>query len=395
MLLTVAAFVLASPLLIKTATVDISPPEPLPLGGYTERHDKVMEEGGDPLHARCILLEQGPTHIAIVSVETLTIPESLYREVKARIPKGVELFMQATHTHSAPDSQMLNDRMTFKIPGIATYKRRMLEWYAAKIAPLVSEAESNASTRAKDVSIQVSIVNANRARREGGKPDPTFAAVDTGRVRLFDYFTAHPIIYGPENLKTRGDWPGILAERDHCLVLNGAIGDVSPKADGPSVDDKFKDFWRNLETVDKSYPVTAWTPHDHALSWSEESIELDAKKPHPTFAKKNGIPEALAQSLTDQFAPPEARIVAVRLGSLAIVGVPGEPTSILGNEIKAAGMKMGFRVVLVCSHVNGWMGYILDPADYDRGGYEAELSFYGREEGRKVVDAAVATLKKL
>jgi hypothetical protein len=56
---------------------------------------------------------------------------------------------------------------------------------------------------------------------------------------------------------------------------------------------------------------------------------------------------------------------------------------------------MGFSSVLVCSHVNGWMGYILDPEDYDRGGYEATLSFYGREEGTKVVDAAVAALKAL
>jgi neutral ceramidase len=88
-------------------------------------------------------------------------------------------------------------------------------------------------------------------------------------------------------------------------------------------------------------------------------------------------------------------IQAVRIGDLAIVGIPGEPTSVLGNQIKAAGLKMGFKTVLVCSHVNGWMGYVLDPADYDQGEYEATLSFYGREEGPKLVKAAVAALGKL
>ena len=49
---------------------------------------------------------------------------------------------------------------------------------------------------------------------------------------------------------------------------------------------------------------------------------------------------------------------------------------------------------MVCSHVNGWMGYILAPEDYDRGGYEATLSFYGREEGTKVVEAGIKALKE-
>ena len=41
------------------------------------------------------------------------------------------------------------------------------------------------------------------------------------------------------------------------------------------------------------------------------------------------------------------------------------------------------------------MGYILDPEDYDRGGYEATLSFYGRDQGEKVVDAGIQALKRL
>jgi len=131
------------------------------------------------------------------------------------------------------------------------------------------------------------------------------------------------------------------------------------------------------------------------LAWDNEAIRLDPKKPHPTFAKSNRIPESMAQGLVNQFAPSSDDIAAVRLGSLIFIGVPGEPTSILGNQIKQAGLKMGFKVVLVCSHVNGWMGYILDPKDYDEGGYEATLSFYGRREGDRVVDAAVKALRKL
>ena len=113
----------AQGLSVGRSAVDITPDVPLPLGGYTERGTKVSVPGGDHLYARTVLLESGKTKIALVSVETLTIPESLVREVKKRIPSDVSLFLSATHTHSAPDSQMLNDRMTFLIPGIASFKK--------------------------------------------------------------------------------------------------------------------------------------------------------------------------------------------------------------------------------------------------------------------------------
>ncbi len=64
----------------------------------------------------------------------------------------------------------------------------------------------------------------------------------------------------------------------------------------------------------------------------------------------------------------------------------------MGRQIVEAGHKLGLSDVLVLSHCNGWMGYILDPKDYDSGGYEATLSFYGREEGEVVVKTAVKAL---
>jgi neutral ceramidase len=396
----IAAVALAPSLLIRRAEVDISPPELLPLGGYTERHGKLMDPGGDALGARCIELEQGANKVAIVSVDMLTIPESLFREVSSRIPKDVHLFMQATHTHCAPDSQMLNDRMTFTIPGIASFRRRWLEWYADKIAFAVNEAITADGQRASRIESLTMTVKANRARRKGGKPDTTstriYAAMPGRLDLLFGHFAAHPIIYGPEENRTRGDWPAVLGHLWGGMVLNGDIGDVSPAADGATADLRMKRFVARFEWAEQynRTMATAWQGTDK-FRWSEQTIRIDPKKPHPSFGKVYGVPPPLAQSLMDQFAPSSGKIVAVRLGSLILVGVPGEPTSILGNQIRAAGESLGFSSVLVCSHVNGWMGYILDRHDYDRGGYEATLSFYGRNEGQKVVDAAIGAMKKL
>jgi neutral ceramidase len=378
---------------------DITPPKALPLGGYTERGAKVAEPGGDPLYARAVVFQSGSTKIAMASVDTLTIPESLAREVQNRLHKGVFLFLAATHTHSAPDSQMLNDRMTFSIPGIASYKRDWLRWYADQIGNCINHSMSHPS-QLSALRIKEGQADANVGRRKFADPDKTVTLLygNTGlgadQLLMLQY-AAHGTVYGAKRMQTSGDWPEFAATKFGAEVLQGAIGDVLPKQEGATPEESMEKIAQTLAHASlDQMPTTVWTPNAPVATVSEP-ITLDPIKPHPTMAKTYGVPEAFADSIVKQFAPPKANITAFRLGKLAVVGVPGEPTSILGKQIRDAGRRMGFTSVLVCSHVNGWMGYILDPEDYDRGGYEATLSFYGREEGAKVVQAGIEALKKL
>lgn len=373
--------------------VDITPPELLPLGGYTARHGEVMSGIGDHLFARGLILRQGNRKVAIVACEMLTTPESLYREVKSRLPSDVELFLAATHTHSAPDSQMLNDRMTFQIPGIASYRPRWLTWYSDMIAKAAQTQGVGEVTPI--VGCVESHVDANRARRKFGDPDQTFTWLSSksGKHLLAEY-AAHGTLYSETENVTRGDWPGILADRLEAPVLVGAIGDVSPKADGADATARCENLVEELLSTLPGGLTDIFEPSDH-IDFLERSIELRKPTPHPTFAREYKIPSSLAIGLVQKFAPTQASVSAIRIGRLAIVGIPGEPTSHLGRQIRDYGRSLGFHSVLVISHVNGWMGYILDPSDYDRGGYEATLSFYGREEGAKVVQAACDALRDL
>lgn len=421
----IAAFVagLAAPgLFIQSARVDITPPEPLPLGGYTARQGKLMAPGGKPLYARCLAFEcaKNNLRLAVVSAEMLTIPHSLQREVEKRIPKGVDLFLAATHTHSAPDSQMLNDRMTFAIPGIASFKRRWLDWYSAKIASCVQKALASPPQVCKGLSVAEFHLALNRGRRKGADPE-TLATVLQAHVAakapgkteaLLAEYAAHPVFYGPENNQTNGDWPAFLSDRlagqeaanegarspfPIPLVLVGALGDVSPHAQGPTPQAQIEDFvGRFMQAYNRAITRQSevWSPGGK-LGVVRQPIRLEPLAVHPDFVKDYNVPLALAQVLIKKFAPETAEISAFRLGALAVIGVPGEPTSHLGRRIREAGMAMGFHGVLVLSHVNGWIGYLLDAQDYANGGYEATLSFYGPNEGDDVVNAAVEALKKL
>ncbi|MCC7434857.1 MAG: hypothetical protein IT363_09245 [Methanoregulaceae archaeon] len=378
---------------VQRAELELTPPELLPLGGYTARGGKLAQPGGEPLHVRVAILNHEGIRVALVSAEMLTIPESLQREVQKRIGPGIDLFLVATHTHCAPDSQMLNDRMTFSIPGIASYKRRWLEWYADRIGEAVILA-SKESAEVGDPGYAIAEAPLNRGRRLLARPDRFLTEFRLNGMPVFTAYAAHATIYDSDRMTTSGDWPGEVARRRESLVFPGAIGDVSPASGGATSEERIAAFEK---TVDARLPLTAKERDlGHGeLRFVREPIALEKPRPHPEFAKANGIPEPLAQSLVDKFAPPTAEITAFRIGKLAVVGVPGEPTSHLGREIRDAGRNLGFEWVVVCSHVNGWMGYILDRMDYWRGGYEATLALHGEFAGDRVVEAGIRALKAL
>lgn len=382
---------LALPLLLREAQVPLDPPELLPLGGYTARQGKVAEAGGEPLFARVAILSQGETAVALVSLEMLTVPESLVDKVRQKMPRGIELFMVATHTHCAPDSQMLNSRMTMAIPGIATYKSRWLDWYSDRIAQGIQLASKS---RARGVGLTSSefTPGLNRARRPYGLPDPWAKTLDVDTDPLLSVYAAHATIYDDDRNQTSGDWPGRVM-KDGGLVFPGAIGDASPA----SGDDKapaleklalFLSKWRQARK--RATP----TPVRNELTVLSEPIDLGPPDLHPDFARANGIPTALAKRLLDNFAPREASISAVRLGDIVLLGVPGEPTSHLGRRIAEYGRQKGLKVWVI-SHCNGWMGYIVDSADYLLNGYEATLTMYGPGTANRVVDASKKAIDRL
>lgn len=364
---------------------------PQPLGGYTQRSDAKSLPGGDRLMARCLVLSQGTERVALVALDQLTVPESLVREVRQRLPKDLNLWLIATHTHSAPDSQMLNDRMTFKLPGIATYWRAWLMETADRVAGVV-RAALDAPGRGASMQTKSVWLGLNRPRRLGGMPDQRGFALLDGPPLLYAY-AAHAVIYGSEELHFRGDWPGALSDAlDGALVVPGAIGDVSPAIDGGTSEDRVRRFVKTTTDALASAPKMAL---EGQLSTATEVIPAMERVLHPEFAKRYGLPEAIAKELLGKFAPPAGEVQVLRIGKLAIVGIPGEPTSHLGRMVRDAGQRLGFRWVIVLSHVNGWMGYLLDPIDYDRGGYEATLSFHGPDGGRHIAESAIRALQKL
>lgn len=378
---------------VQTAVLDLVPPERLPLGGYTQRRGALFDWGGEKLKVRTLVLADTDTRIAIVSAELLTIPESLDREVRRRIPEDVRLFLTATHTHCAPDSQMLNERMTFAVPGIASFRERWLTWYADRIAQCVRAALDSPRARFAHLDIASFRLRMNRGRRLGAAPETLAEELraPNGGV-LLAHYAAHPTLFTHEQRRLDGDWIGRLARSIGAPVLLGAIGDVAPSAPG---DDPAEQCAAFVETFLRDRPRLGRPIGTSPLDYVEVPITLDPPRPHPEFAASFGLPDALAASLNERFAPSSAKVNAWRLGKMAVVGVPGEPTSEVGRRIALHGLGLGFESVWVVSHVGGWIGYVLMPEDYARGGYEATLSFHGPATALRLSRAADEALERL
>src|SRR3972149_11711356 len=87
-------------------TIDPTPPKlPVIVNGYT--FERIVDAVHDPLHARCLVLDDGATRIAIAVVDICVMPRHLVDQAKRLAPGATgiptdRMLIAATHTHSAP-----------------------------------------------------------------------------------------------------------------------------------------------------------------------------------------------------------------------------------------------------------------------------------------------------
>jgi hypothetical protein len=88
-------------------------------------------------------------------------------------------------------------------------------------------------------------------------------------------------------------------------------------------------------------------------------------------------------------------IQVVLIGDVAIVGVPAEFFTVLGQDIKR---RSPFRYTYVAELANDWIGYLPDKKAFDLGGYQTWTglhSFADRDTGERMVNVAIQMLDEL
>ncbi|MEV6716171.1 hypothetical protein AB0M48_29465 [Lentzea sp. NPDC051208] len=413
----------------------------------------------DPLFVRATAITGGDT-VIVIAVDSLGINNDILgpgrdftAEVRERVQQqtGVpptHVMIASSHTHSSPET---GDVRPFPDQEwLETFRDRIVQ--AAREA-VESRRPVTATIGRGAVLPGTLAINRNGHVYPGIPPqDPEVTVV---RFRgdewssVFYHFTTHPV-YVQVQPFVSADFPGVTSamlelNEPHCqaaLFLPGAAGNQAPPPDplthgGARFDEENNpDFEviRNLFAhtarmgmylAQTALDVPGETELSGPVTAARRTVRVDSRDlpdRGPFEAELIGRRRALADAigrnapkaeivrLTQRVQDVEETLVAIdrgtdpidaevqvlRIGGLALAGLPGEPFVELGFQLKS--MSGDGRTVLPVGYANDYLGYLTYPEAWDTPVYEVSLGPWtriGRFGGQQLTDTAKALVDEL
>jgi neutral ceramidase len=408
----------------------------------------------DRLHARCLVLDDGKTKLAIAVVDSCMIPRELILDAKAQATKltGIpadHMLISATHTHSAPTATGI-----FQSEPDPDY----VKYLARKIAEGIQTAHERRVParvgfgRARDedqvfnrrwkrehalippdpfgnTTDKVQMNPGHQAKglvEPAGPVDPEICllSVQTAGGKPLCLLANYSLHYVGGNPPLSADYYGAFADRVKQLVApdakdfvgimsNGTSGDVNNINFGaPAVKygpgERIKVVADHVaKKVAEVYPTITYRS-DVALAAATKELQLGVRKPtekdlerarkilSENEGKKDlaGTAAVYARESVLLAKYPDrvpVTLQALCVGDVGIAAVPCEVFTEIGLEIKRTSpFKNSFTIELA----NGYNGYLPTPAQHALGGYETwrARSAYLEVEASVKITAAVKEL---
>ena len=390
----------------------INPPAGLPLIGYP--NDRPNVGVAMDLYARAVVFGNGTAPVAaVVTLDTIEVFPELVQAIRQSAAKQIAgldpatVMVIATHTHSAPTVNRLRIDPQYAAPAAAYIDTTVRSAVAAMV---------DAWAAAKPVRVRVGLTelrlghnrrvvdSAGRAENVWLDPDGRHRGYFTPNVRVLvleDVATnqprgvlwvhgCHPVTLGPGNPYASADYPGYARRRVEaalpgCIAmhLTGAAAQINPRAGLFDEPEKAAVFGEALAAaVLAEIPRTRVTPAA-AVSSGTYSVE---------FPLRTDRPENLAlyaDRVTGSAIRSELQVI--RLGEIALIGLPGEIFAEIGVAIENASP---FATTFVAGYANDNLGYLCTDTAYREGGYEARAAIATDAESR-LADATRQALGQL
>jgi hypothetical protein len=407
--------------------IDVTPTT-FPVSVNGGMSDRKATSAHDPLHARCLVLDDGKTKLAIVVVDSCMIPREIADAAKALAEKktgipAANVLISATHTHTAPTlagtfQSEPNEGYVQFLPGkIAEGIEKANERLAPARAGWGGENEPNQlfnrRWRMKEGVANpdpfggtLDKVKMNPGRQNPGLLEPagptdpevsvlSIRGADDKPLALLANYSLH---YVGDVPPLSADYFGVFAEviRQKLDAGAGFVGILSNGTSGDVNNINFREAAPKrmpgeqsrlvadaVATAAKKASDGAAFRGDVALTAAEAEIELGVRKPTAEEVKRaeeilekakgrelKAVEEVYARETVLLAKYPDRvrlKIQVLRIGDLAIVAIPCEVFTEIGLEIKAKSpLKRTFTIELA----NGYNGYLPTPAQHALGGYE-------------------------
>ena len=361
------------------------------------------------------------------------------------------IYISATHTHTGPvvlpDSEYQNEQeyLTFLCHKVAdACVMALADLRTAKLGYGIGQAPKVAFIRRfrmKDGSIRTNPGVDNPDILEPiGQVDERVNVVridrDGADSIVIANFGNHPDVVG--GCKISADWPGFLrrtfekaVDNCKCVFLNGAQGDVNhvnvhPR--GGDLNDTFIDFddvsrgYGHARHIGRVVSAGILQVYDkvkyidvESIRYATRPIRIPSNRPTAEELPEAKRIDALHKAGRDAELPYKgmmlttvvaeaARMVALEngpdffdtyisslaIGPISFVGLPGEPFTGIGFEIKNTD---GFELVLPTCNTNASEGYFPMQEAYDEGGYEARASRFKAGVAELIISEAKELMK--
>jgi hypothetical protein len=398
---------------IGTAWEDITPSKPVHLLG--QMHVRLGEYKRDPLTVNAVVLDDGTSRVALVSIDVCVLPKERVDSLRAACADSIapeSVIIAATHTHVAPCTANL-------VGDICPEFLETLEGAVARAVRAAIGDLEEADFFAGAGDIEHMGWNRRGLHRDGaggmywgswregyvgiegprdGSVPVVFARRPDGSVKaVITGFTTHPNTLEGESFYS-ADIPGevrrvlraVLGEGVGVVYFTGAAGNTAPSIMENNVENIQP--WRGEQGLRRSGQYLGGeilktianqvNPMPNPVlrhAHTEISIPIRPWDEDSDFSEfGGGMLEFFENSKADwdrmlrEESPVAAPLDVVRIGDAALCFNPAELYSEFGLAMKE---NSPARVTLVSELANAWIGYVPTPQAILHGGYSAQSSW--------------------
>ena len=440
------------------AVGDITPELGIYLTGYGNPA-RLAEAVHSPLRATAMVLADGATEAAVISLDWCGISEELASAMHHAINDATgipadHILVCATHTHSAPQ---VFARRTLSRTDVDPEHRG--EAYARRMIPVIVETVQQAKNNMREAVVGFGLTKSKtgvsrRGMNENGKvshfiADPYLPCDDNMTVvrfldketrediGIFIHYGCHNTCQGSNRLIS-SDWCGMMRERVsdsyHTTVMfvNGSEGDVGPNTNRPVKAEGIFGYSAGGGDGERSVLEVGLRAATDALRALSDIRDFQADLPLRVRSQEIQLPQALPYDeatvqervrkyessggtaisevdyqvakrvLEHWHLPPQPKLVFVQtvlaFGPVALAPFPFEMFSIFSLRLRKYGP---FAYNLLCSCSNGGNGYLPDRSAIAAGGYEISWREKVRayvttpEAGDVAITQTLASLREL
>lgn len=364
------------------AKVDITPTETE--GVLVTGHRRTVHGVRDPLRAGVLLLDDGETKAAIVTLDTIGAWDEMVKLARERIEKetgvpGVNIMVAASHNHSGPAFEADSKWGRELIAKLGAAARQA----ASDMRPATvgyGEDRIGFSVNRRKVIDGRAVVRLN----PDGPNDPRVKVLrfDDGRslspLAVVMHAVCHPCFFTwgdkgsppyPQGYpKMSADFPGeaqtfvemCYANKTNALFLQGCAGDIRPNLPGFP--------YRCADEAD-----IQWAGRDLGSAVVRSlaaNVTREQLQRRPAFYAIHVANSTV--SLPGKEGRISAELQALKVGPYLFLTMPGEPMVEYGFKLERA---IADRAVpIIVGYANGNVGYIATAEAYGTGGYEPTTS---------------------